>query len=82
MQEKYRYGLWGAVAGAIALAIVGFTWGGWVSAGTAKAQADAAGWTALLPICAEKTPCSRIQRRQLSSRQSARPTMTMLCVII
>ena len=53
MQEKYRYGLWGAVAGAIALAIVGFTWGGWVSAGTAKAQADAAGWTALLPICAD-----------------------------
>ena len=25
--------LWGAVAGAIALAIVGFSWGGWVTGG-------------------------------------------------
>ena len=27
-----RYVLWGAAAGAIALAIVGFNWGGWVTA--------------------------------------------------
>ena len=53
MQEKYKYGLWGAAAGAIALAIVGFTWGGWVTGSTAKLQADAAGWTALLPVCAD-----------------------------
>ena len=53
MQEKYKYGLWGAAAGAIALAIVGFTWGGWVTGNTAKMQADAAGWTALLPVCAD-----------------------------
>jgi hypothetical protein len=53
MQEKYKYGLWGAAAGAIALALVGFTWGGWVTGSTAKMQADAAGWTALLPVCAD-----------------------------
>jgi hypothetical protein len=53
MQEKYKYGLWGAAAGAIALAILGFTWGGWVTGSTAKMQADAAGWTALLPVCAD-----------------------------
>lgn len=29
--------LLGAVGGAIALAIYGFTWGGWVGAGTAEA---------------------------------------------
>ena len=28
--------LWGAAAGAIALAIVGFNWGGWVTGGTAE----------------------------------------------
>jgi hypothetical protein len=53
MQEKYRYGLWGAAAGAVALAVVGFTWGGWVTGSTARLQADAAGWTALLPVCAD-----------------------------
>jgi len=31
--------LWGAAGGAIALAIAGFAWGGWVTGG--KAEADA-----------------------------------------
>ena len=53
MQEKYRYGLWGAAAGAVALAVVGFSWGGWVTGSTARLQADAAGWSALLPVCAD-----------------------------
>jgi len=53
MQEKYTYGLWGAAGGAVALAIVGFSWGGWVTGATAKTQADAAAWTALLPVCAD-----------------------------
>ena len=47
--------LWGAGIGAIALAIVGFTWGGWVSGSTAErlavARGDAATVTALTPIC-------------------------------
>jgi hypothetical protein len=51
MQQKYTYGLWGAAAGAVALAIVGFTWGGWSTAsGTAK-QVEAAVVTALIPAC-------------------------------
>jgi hypothetical protein len=32
-------GLYGAVGGAIALAIVGFNWGGWVTSGTARQMA-------------------------------------------
>lgn len=48
----------GAVGGAIALAIVGFTWFGWVGSGTAermaKERADAAVLAALTPICVEK----------------------------
>lgn len=47
--------LWGAVAGAVALAVVGFNWGGWVTGGTAErlagGRADAAIVSALTPIC-------------------------------
>jgi len=53
-----RPALWGAAAGAIALAIVGFSWGGWVTGGTAatlaKNSAAAAVVAALTPICVEK----------------------------
>ena len=49
---------WGAVGGAIAMAIVGFNWGGWVTGGTAETnasrRADAAVVTALAPACLEK----------------------------
>src|SRR5689334_3090135 len=44
--------------GAIAMAIVGFTWGGWVTHGTAESQASERAKTAvvaaLAPVCAEK----------------------------
>jgi hypothetical protein len=47
--------LWGAAAGAIALAILGFNWGGWVTGSTAEQlatrRADAATVSALAPIC-------------------------------
>ena len=50
--------LWGMVGGAVAMAIVGFTWGGWVTGGkaesTAVQRADAAVVGALAPICVEK----------------------------
>ncbi len=37
MEEKWTYGLWGAAIGAAALAVGGFTWGGWMTAGSAEA---------------------------------------------
>jgi hypothetical protein len=47
--------LWGAGAGALALAIVGFTWAGWMSAASAErmagTRADTATVAALAPIC-------------------------------
>ena len=50
--------LWGAAAGAVALAIVGFGWGGWVTGGTAETLAKNSAATAvvvaLTPICVEK----------------------------
>ena len=49
----------GAAGGAIALAFVGFNWGGWVTGGTAEkmaaAQAEAKVTAALLPICIEQS---------------------------
>jgi alpha/beta superfamily hydrolase len=48
----------GAVVGAIVLAIVGFSWGGWVTGGTASKNAAAAARdatvVALAPICADR----------------------------
>lgn len=50
--------LWGAAVGAAAAAIVGFTWGGWVTGGkaetTAQTRADHAVVMALAPVCAER----------------------------
>jgi len=56
--SEVKPALWGAVGGAIALAIVGFTWGGWVTGGAAetaaKQRASKAVVTALAPICVDK----------------------------
>lgn len=57
--EWLKPGLQGAAAGAVALAIVGFAWGGWVTAGTAtKMASDQARLevvAALVPICIEQS---------------------------
>jgi hypothetical protein len=49
---------WGVVAGAVALAVVGFTWGGWVTGSTAEAnasqRASAAVVSALAPFCVDR----------------------------
>ncbi|HEY3303215.1 MAG TPA: hypothetical protein VGL70_06730 [Candidatus Binatia bacterium] len=45
--EKIKVGLWGAAAGAVALAIVGFNYGGWVTGGTAQAMAKEIAATAV-----------------------------------
>lgn len=64
--------LWGAVVGAIALAIVGFTWGGWVTGSTserlATTRADQATVASLVPICVaqfKKGPEMRVSLAKL-----------------
>ena len=56
--EKIKLGLWGAVGGAIVSAIIGFTWGGWVTGGTAQTMAEEMAEDAvvdrLAPICVEQ----------------------------
>jgi alpha/beta superfamily hydrolase len=55
LPTQTRTFLWGAAAGAVSLAIVGFSWGGWVTGGTAEkragGRADEATLAALTPIC-------------------------------
>ena len=57
--EWLKPALYGAAAGAVALAIVGFSWGGWVTGGTAKQmaanQARCEDVAALVPICVEQS---------------------------
>jgi hypothetical protein len=49
--------LWGALGGAVLTMIVGFSWGGWVTGGSAQAMATAEARTAtiaaLVPVCLE-----------------------------
>ena len=51
-------GIWGAVIGSVLTMIIGFGWGGWVTAGTAdqaaRRQANAAVTSALTPFCLAK----------------------------
>jgi hypothetical protein len=50
--------LWGIAGGAVALAIVGFTWGGWITGGKAESTAlirvNDAVVMALAPVCVDK----------------------------
>lgn len=56
-------GLYGALIGGVAVAVLGFTWGGWVTGGTAHDQAMALSRNevaaAMVPVClgmAERDP--------------------------
>jgi hypothetical protein len=58
MPSNIKPWIQGGIVGAIALAIVGFSWGGWVTGGTATKEAAAASHdavvAALAPICVEQ----------------------------
>lgn len=58
-QESIKPALCGAVAGAALLAIVGFSWGGWLTGGSAEQmaseRAQMAVLTSLVPICFEQS---------------------------
>ena len=55
IKEMIKPLLWGAIGGAILTIIIGFTWGGWVTGGTAQTtaeeMAEAAVVDRLVPIC-------------------------------
>ncbi len=55
MSAQVKPAAWGAIGGAVALAIIGFSWGGWVTGGSAvqaaTQSAKSAVVAALAPIC-------------------------------
>jgi len=57
--EWLKPALYGAAVGAIALAVVGFSWGGWLTGGSAdRMAADKSRYevvAALVPICMEQS---------------------------
>ena len=71
--------LQGAFVGAVATLVIGFTWGGWVTGGTAKEMtqksASSALVTALAPICVDKfqhspeAAANLVELRKVSSWQ-------------
>lgn len=67
--------LTGAAVGALALAVVGFTWGGWVTGGTAQQMAaDHAKLevvSALVPICIEQSNRDPLAVETLSQLREA-----------
>jgi hypothetical protein len=58
IRSEVKPALWGAAGGAVVLAIIGFTWGGWVTGPSAeqlaKKNADSAVVAVLGPICVKQ----------------------------
>lgn len=67
--------LFGAVAGAIALAIVGFSYGGWMTGGGAaaliKKESDAAVVAALMPYCIDRSTTDPVAATVLAELKEA-----------
>ena len=77
LPERTEPFLWGVVAGAVALAVVGFNFGGWVTGGTAERLAVERGEqsmvAALVPLCVaqfQKGPEARARLAALKQVQS------------
>ena len=50
-EVKVKYGVWGLICGAIVAIIIGFAWGGWVTAGTNQKISDTAVLASQAAIC-------------------------------
>ena len=71
MNEKYTYGLWGAAAGAVALAIVGFSWGGWHTEKGAAQRAQTAVQIALIPECVREVMADSTSAGELKVKRAS-----------
>lgn len=58
IREHLKTAIWGMAGGGIAAIAIGFTWGGWITAGTAgqmeRASAEEAIVLAFTPLCVSK----------------------------
>src|SRR2546422_4580030 len=64
----FKAGAWGFVVGSIVTMIVGFSWGGWTTGGTASRtaieRANAAGNAAMVPVCIEKAKADSAKAKE------------------
>jgi alpha/beta superfamily hydrolase len=68
-------GIYGAIIGAILVAIVGFSWGGWVTGGTAKDMATSMARddvvAAMVPVCLDMAKTDPERATKLTTIKAA-----------
>lgn len=68
-------GLYGALIGAVVVGVVGFTWGGWVTGGTANERAEAMSRdeviASMVPVCLDMAQSDPSRADKLATIQSA-----------
>lgn len=73
--EWIKPAIYGAAAGAVALAVVGFSWGGWVTAGKAQKLASETGSTAVVtamtPYCIAQSKADPNSTQVLAALKAA-----------
>jgi hypothetical protein len=73
--EWFKPGAWGFIVGGIAVSIIGFSWGGWMTGGgadlMAKNRAEAQVTAALLPVCLEM---SRVDPNRAAKLETIKKT--------
>jgi hypothetical protein len=73
--EYTKPAVWGAIAGAVAMVIVGFSSLGWTTAGTAqrlaKQSADEAVVAALVPVCVAKAKLDSVELARFEAEPSS-----------
>jgi predicted dienelactone hydrolase len=62
--------VWGAVVGSVVTMMIGFSYGGWTTSGTAarlaQQQADAAVTSALVPLCIAQSKADRAALKKMA----------------
>lgn len=74
---KFKYGLWGGVGGAVLAMIVGFNWGGWVTAKGAQKVSEDAVTAVQAAICAAqfmKAPTHDLRVKEFQATEGYRRT--------
>ena len=73
--EWTKPGAYGAMVGAIAVTILGFTWGGWTTSGGAQAMADSSAaeqvTLAMVPVCLDLSEADTERAAKLVILQEA-----------
>ncbi len=73
--EWLKPGIYGAVIGAVFVGVVGFTWGGWVTGGTANDRAMAMSRddvvASMVPVCLDMARSDPVQADKLATIRAA-----------